>query len=310
MKLNGLNKVINRAMKKTVLKVSKHAPEILMAAGVGFGVASTVCACKATIKAKDVLEEAKNDLDTIDIASTIGTNDNEKVYTEEDHKRDLVTVYARTGIEFIKLYAPSILLSAASIACLIGSHGIMRNRVATLVTAYSTLDAAFRQYRERVAETFGTDKELETYHGVKQLEEGRDEETGLALAEPANDKIDGYTIYARCFDEYNPNWKDNAEYNLGFLRSTQKYLNCVLERDGYLTLNDAYKELGFEPTPQGQLVGWIYDPDNPNHKGDNYVSFGLYGPEHKPALGEFINGYTNAVWIDFNVDGVIIDKIG
>lgn len=310
MKLNGLNKVINRAMKKTVRKVSKHAPEILMVAGVGFGVASTVCACKATIKAKDVLEKAKDDLDAIDIASTIGKNDDEKIYTEEDHKRDLITVYAHTGIEFIKLYAPSILFSAASIACLIGSHGIMRNRVATLVTAYGTLDAAFRQYRERVAETFGADKELETYYDVKQLEEGRDEETGLVLAEPKGEKIDGYTVYARCFDEYNPNWKDNAEYNLGFLRSTQKYLTCMLERDGYLTLNDAYKELGFEPTPQGQLVGWIYDPDNPNHKGDNYVSFGLYGPEHKPALGEFINGYTNAVWIDFNVDGVIIDKIG
>ena len=167
---------------------------------------------------------------------------------------------------------------------------------------------AVRAKDEAEAEKLVSDAHLLEEAGFPQELYGKDKNNGIVLARRKDrELVDGYSIYARCFDEYNPNWKDNAEWNLDFLRSTQKYLNSKLIRDGYLFLNDVYAELGFDKTDEGQLVGWIYDPDRTD-SGDNSVSFGLYDPSKGAVLGDFINGHEKSVFLDFNVDGVILGK--
>lgn len=312
---NAISKVAVRLAKKAAFKLEQHAPEILIGLGIATGVGATVLACRATIEAQDVLAKAKDDLDAVHTALE-DPDISDDTYNDEKGKKDTTLVYVQTGVKLAQMYAPAFITGAASIACFIGSNRIMAKRLGAAVAAYGALDQSFRKYRDRVKEAIGTDKELEVYHNVKKAnkKDERDED-GLVLTDGKELKngsvtVDGYSVYARCFDEYNPNYKDNAEYNLMFLRGVQRYLQAVLERDGYLFLNDAYKELGFEPTQAGQLVGWIYDPDSPDHKGDNVVSFGLYDPTGKsPALGDFINGNTNSVFLDFNVDGVIVDKL-
>lgn len=300
MKLSFLNKAVNRSIQKIAFKLEKHAPEILVAIGVGGGITATVLACKATLSAQDILADSKDKVDEINSLDS----------KDEVGQNELKKVYIHTGLELARVYGPSIAIGTASIVSIFASHKMMRNRVATLVTAYGTLDSAFKEYRKRVADNFGADKELETYHDVKFIEEttGEGETVSLAKRNEDIEKVDGYSIYARCFDEYNPNWKDNADYNLDFLRGVQRYLNDQLEYRGFLFLNEVYRELGFDETPAGQLVGWIYDP-NRTDVGDNCVSFGLYNPEHGAALGDFINGYNKSVFLDFNVDGVIVDRI-
>ena len=68
-------------------------------------------------------------------------------------------------------------------------------------------------------------------------------------------------------------------------------------------LNEVYEQLGFEHTSAGAVVGWIY-----GGFGDDYVDFGIFNESYKPAR-DFINGYNNAVVLDFNVDGVIYNQI-
>lgn len=309
---NTIARFAIKAAKKVAFKLEKHAPEILIGAGIVTGVGATVLACKATIEAQEVLAKAKDDLDAVHTALE-DPNVSEDTYNDEKAKRDTTLVYIQSAVKLAQMYAPAIVVGATSIACFIGSNRIMAKRLASVVAAYGALDQSFKKYRDRVREAIGPEKELEVYHGVKKLKNGTRDENGLVKIDDAKSKavtVDGYSIYARCFDEYNPNYKDNAEYNLMVLRGIQRYLQACLERDGHLFLNDAYKELGMDISDAGQIVGWIYDPDNPNHKGDNAVSFGLYDPTGKsPALGDFINGKTNSVFLDFNVDGVIIDKI-
>jgi hypothetical protein len=67
--------------------------------------------------------------------------------------------------------------------------------------------------------------------------------------------------------------------------------------------------LGIPHSTAGAVVGWIYDPKNPDHKGDNHVDFGIYNI-HIPANRDFVNGWERSIWLDFNVDGVIYDLIG
>lgn len=63
---------------------------------------------------------------------------------------------------------------------------------------------------------------------------------------------------------------------------------------------------GFPRTKAGQIVGWIYDENNP--KGDNFVDFGIYNLNNQSAK-DFINGWENSIWLDFNVQGNILDLI-
>ena len=112
-----------------------------------------------------------------------------------------------------------------------------------------------------------------------------------------------FSQYARFFDESCFEWSKDAEYNLMFLKHQQTQANALLKSRGYLFLNEVYDMLGIPRTKEGQVVGWIYDKDNPI--GDNYVDFGIYdNPNH-----EFVNGYARSTMLDFNVDGVILDKI-
>ena len=100
MKTDIVNKV-SRTACKVGMKIKKHSPEILIAAGVVGTVASTVMACKATTKLSGILEDAKEDLDVIhgameddriNVVQEDGTVLNK--YTPEDQKKDLVIVYA------------------------------------------------------------------------------------------------------------------------------------------------------------------------------------------------------------------------
>ena len=59
-KLQIMNSV-TRTFHKTSFKLKKHSPEILIVAGIAGTVVSAVLACKATVKATAVLEEAKKD---------------------------------------------------------------------------------------------------------------------------------------------------------------------------------------------------------------------------------------------------------
>ena len=52
-------KSVNGMASKTVMKLKKHSPEILVVAGIAGTVVSAVLACKATTKVAEILDETK-----------------------------------------------------------------------------------------------------------------------------------------------------------------------------------------------------------------------------------------------------------
>lgn len=109
--------------------------------------------------------------------------------------------------------------------------------------------------------------------------------------------------YARFFDETCPGWERDTQWNLTFLRDQQRYANDLLRVKGHLFLNDVYEMLGIPKSKAGQVVGWVYDPENP--MANNYVDFGLGSAKNREA----IDLDDTTLLLDFNVDGVIIDRI-
>lgn len=315
MNKNNIIDNITRGYHKVNFKFKKHSPEILMVFGIAGVVTSTIMACKATTKVETILKESKHDIDIIhssmDDGKVVDNSGKSHEYTLDDEKRDLTIVYVQTGIKLVKLYTPSVILGTLSLTAMISSNNILRKRNIALAAAYTAVDKSFKEYRERVIERFGKELDKELRLGIKSKnietivknEDGTEDVT----TETVNvAEIDEYSDYAKCYDDGCTGWSKDPEYNLMFLKRQQAYANDVLKAKGYLFLNDVYDMLGIPRTKAGQIVGWIYDEKNP--VGDNYVDFGIYDINKKKNR-EFVNGYERTIWLDFNVDGNILDMM-
>ena len=315
---------MGRSLSRAGLKVKAHSPEILAVAGVIGIVASAVMACKATTKVNGVINKTKDELDVIHDASADGYMIDSRTgevieYTEKDSKKHTTLVYAKTGLEFVKLYGPSVSLGVLSIGCLLTSNGILHKRNAALAAAYATVDRGFKEYRGRVIERFGKELDRELKYNIKSktIEEMLLDEAGNPVVDENGEvktvektiqvgSINEHSEYARFFDEWCTGWQKDAELNLYFLRQQQNYANEKLKADGYLFLNDVYKMLGIKTTKAGQIVGWIYDESG--EYSDGHVDFGIYDLYNEKAR-DFVNGRERSILLDFNVDGNILDMI-
>lgn len=303
-------KSAGNAISKVGFKIRKHSPEILVTAGVVGTVASAVMACKATTKVSDILEDTQNKVNQVH-AVLEDENVSEDKYSQEDGKKDLAIIYIQSGVKFAKLYAPAVALGALSLGCILTSNNILRKRNVALAAAYATIDQGFKEYRGRVVERFGEAVDRELKYNIKAqkvTETVVDEETGKEKKVKKTIEVVGdpnqYSDYARFFDESCAAWEKDPEYNLMFLKAEQSYANDRLRANGYLFLNDVYDRLGIPRSKAGQVVGWVYNEDNP--VGDNYVDFGIYDI-NREVVREFVNGYERSILLDFNVDGNIWD---
>jgi hypothetical protein len=318
MKKTELMTTVSSSFNKMGFKLKKHSPEILVVAGVVGTVVSAVMACKATTKASVILEKAKEDINSIhDCAAN---EEFVEEYTLEDVKKDLTIVYVQTGIKLAKLYAPAVALGALSIGSILASNNILRKRNVALAAAYATVDKGFKEYRNHVVERFGEEVDRELKHGIKAKkiekvtvgEDGKEKKVKETISVVERDSLSDYSFF---FEESNPYWEKDGNYNRMFLLAQQQYANDKLRANGYLYLNDVLDTLGIPRTKAGQIVGWVYNPDNPN--GDNYVDFGIYETYRRDeesfvkdkAMGEIFGNevYERVVLLDFNVDGNILD---
>ena len=311
MKKTEIMNTLNRKFGRTKLQLKKHSPEILAVAGVIGTVAGVVLACKATMKVNDILEETKDNVDKIHEVADKAKNDPEIDYTEEDVKKDLTIVYAQTGVKIAKKYAPAVIVTGLSIGAMLTSNNILRKRNIALAAAYTAVDKSYKEYRGRVVDRFGKELDRELKYGIKaqEIEETVVDEKGkektvkktVNVVDPNN-----VSEYAKFYEDGCKGWEKDPEYNLTFLRNQQAYANDLLQSRGYLFLNEVYDMLGIPKTRAGQIVGWVYNEQNP--VGDNFVDFGIYDLD-KEANRDFVNGRERTILLDFNVDGPILDLI-
>jgi hypothetical protein len=173
------------------------------------------------------------------------------------------------------------------------------------MAAYAALDRGFKEYRKRVQEDVGHEKDLEYRHGYEERKEIKEGEDGpVEVTHRIAPTPDGMpSPYARFFDEHSPNWNRRPDWNQIFLNSQQNYMNDLLIARGHVFLNDVYDALGIERSQAGSIVGWVLDGE-----GDNYIDFGMYDGCSERARA-FVNGQERSILLDFNVDGIIWNLI-
>lgn len=282
--------VVTRLVGRAGLVLSKHAPTILTAAGTAGFIGTTVLASKATLKVEETVAEEAALLVKVHEAHDAGKLD------DKDALHDKVVLYTRMTTKLAKLYAPALILGAASIVSLATGHGIMLKRNASLAAAYAAVDQAFKTYKKKIESKFGKEAVLDALVSTPQEDLTKDEMTLEAVT-----AVDGVSPYGVIFDEDNVNWSADEDLAKLHLDCQQQYANDILQTRGHIFLNEVYKMLGFPHTPAGAVTGWV------KGQGDDFVDFNIFDGMFE---GEDKNGRTVTKWaLDFNVDGVMYDKI-
>lgn len=302
MNLSIIKQVVTSNVARQVLVAQKHSPTALFVVGVGGVIGTIVLASRATLRVDEVLTETQ---DTVERAAEFRDRKDDDFYTEENYKRDMVLIHTKGAIKIAKLYAPAFLLGVVSIACLAGGQIVLSRRNAGLTLAYAAVDKAFKEYRTRVVDELGEDKDREFRYGFEDREIVVETAKGHKVKTVRTVKPGEPSQYAKFFDEYSPSWEPNSEMNLYFIKCQQQWANDRLRARGHLFLNEVYDSLGIDRTGAGAQVGWVMRNDD---GGDNYVDFGVFDESRERARA-FVNGREKSILLDFNVDGVILDLI-
>ena len=222
--------------------ISRNSPAILTGLGCAGVLTTAILTGRATLRASEILKIEAPD---------------EQLSSEEIIKLTW------------KVFIPPVLVGASSIACIIGANTINTHRNAAIAALYSLSETAFREYKEKVVEEIGRNKELKVRDSIAQ---------DRVTTNPVGDRTIIFTgngevlCYDALCDRY---FKSSAEK----IRQQVLELNEDLRNDMWLDLNDLYYAIGLPSTKLGNQVGFDID------KGYIQVDYtGTLTPEGQPCL--------------------------
>ncbi|AXQ61288.1 hypothetical protein SEA_LIBERTYBELL_47 [Streptomyces phage LibertyBell] len=297
MSLKTIGAKITGTFARQTLTVKEHSPVLLAGLGIAGVVATAVLAGRATLKASAVLQEAEENLKSVE------QDDKNPV----DVEKSVFSTQVKTAIEIAKIYAPTVIMGTVTVLSFMGSVKILRARNAAISAAFAATNTAFNNYRERVVADQGEGKDREYMYGGTEMEiveEGPNgPETRTVTAVDAQDIKDGKigSPYAKVFDETNINFSRIPGRNSDFIQGQMLWANDLLNSKGIVFLNDVYELLGFERTEAGQRVGWVKG----SQEGDSYITFGLWESGVFQGKEWLLRHDHQSVVLDFNVDGEV-----
>lgn len=218
------NPKVARFLRGTKLKLSKHSPAILTGVGIAGMITATVLAVKATPKALQLIEDAKDELQT-----------------------DKLTV-GETIKATWKCYVPAAVTCVASGGCLIFANSVNTRRNAALATAYQLSQTALSEYREKVVETIGEKKEQGIREKISEdrIKNNPVKENNIVITQKGN------TLFM------DPLSGQYFRSDIEQIRKIINEVNAGMMRDafGYISLNEFYDDLGLEHASIGDELGW------------------------------------------------------
>lgn len=233
-----MNKSVMKFIKTVKRGFGKRSPEILLGIGIASGITATVLAVKATPKAMELLAEAEKENINRQIKEGVP---GPEVKNGLPSAQVVKTVW--------KCYIPAAISGAASIACLLGSHSVNAKRNAALATAYKLSETALNEYREKVVEEIGEDKEKVIRDKVSQKH--LDEKPVSK-----NEVIITGTGKQLCYDGISGRY---FESDIQTIRAAVNKINETMVYEMYAALNDFYNEIGLSNTDMGDELGWNLD---------------------------------------------------
>lgn len=142
--------------------------------------------------------------------------------------------------EVVKCYSPTVAVGAATICSIAGAHILNKRQQKALTSAYLALGTAFSQYKSQARELYGDDADEKIQAAVEQKKEETEDD----------DKLYTFT------DE----WKNEPfEKTWSDVLATFYNLNLQLQQEGYVSVNDIYRQLELPEMSGGDAVGWSWE---------------------------------------------------
>lgn len=146
-----------------------NSPTILIVSGVTGLVAAGVVACIETNKRfNTIMKEHKEQVQALkDIrdGKTIIKEHTTEEYANKYYRKDLTHAWLVTLCKFAKAYAPALGLGVLGIVAVLSGHKIITNRHLAAVAEVGLIKQTLSEYRKRVAEVVGDEREELIYLG-------------------------------------------------------------------------------------------------------------------------------------------------
>ena len=282
------------------LALKNASPTIMVIGGcIGVGV-GVVLACKATLKADQILDEIEEEVNKVNHVRDIT---DEETYSEKDFQKDMTIVYAKGGARLVKLYLPAIIAIIGSLALILGGHRILLHRQLALAAAYEAVSKGYDAYRGRVIEDLGEDADRKYAYGIKEEVVGEEsfvDDDGKKHKKKIKAQIPSTLAspYAFYWDDTCNGWEPNPYYNETFL---------IGKRSGFV-LTEGVSDT--EDVLFGQFTQFASDHrtevtciDDPSG-GTEQIDFGIFSPKNSDA----INGSEPVYILEPNVQGNLYDS--
>lgn len=217
--------------KRTEKFLADNSPVVLTAIAVTGTLTTAYLTGVATFKAADLIlvEEDRQYRETVDEPRIV-----------LDRKEMFLLVW--------KEYIPAAGVGIITVACIVGANRIGTRRAAAMAAAYSISEKAFTEYKEKVVEKLGDNKERVIRDEIAQDQVTNNPATGREVLIGRGDIL--------CFDTY------TARYFLSSMEEVKKAQNDTnyeILHNNYCSLGEFYNRLGLPGTSFSEEVGWNSD---------------------------------------------------
>ena len=150
-----------------------------------------------------------------------------------------------------RVYIPPAIAGVATLVSIVAANRIQYARGAAFALAYSGSEAAFRRYREAVADVVKPKDlvKVKARAAEKSLSDAPPQSPGTILVASSGD--------VTCYDVFSGRY---FQSDIETIRRVENNINGQLNSECYASLNEFYAGLGLPPIAAGELVGWS-DPN-------------------------------------------------
>ena len=245
-------------LKKISTTIYDNRSNIEFAAGTLMVIAGTAMVISKAEKAVEVKDEMDRKIKNIELKDEYEDWDSKSQRTKE-----CVKMAKETAIGYLKVYGPGLAVEVGGLTLMGISHATDRKEIATVSAALASTALEFANYRARVKEEFGEEKDEEFLMGKPVVEE----KDGKVTITPAT-----IPKHSFMFDSKNPNHSGDPMMDLDYLENHERWLNMRLQKEGILWENDIRRDIKADIDPEADGWGITAVDDDGN---TNYISLGL-----------------------------------
>jgi hypothetical protein len=211
---------IGAIYKQAKKAVADNAPAILTAIGVTGTITTAVLVGKASFKAAQIIESI-----------------------EQENKEILDS---RERAEAVwKLYVPAVGTGVLTVACIIAANHISTRRAAALVSAYTISQDLFKEYKSKVLEKFGEEKEKEVQEEIIKDRISKTPSTEVIIMSDNS--------LVLCLDMHSGRYFRSTYEDI---KKAENDTNFQILNEDYASLTDFWRRIGLNQTSESDEIGW------------------------------------------------------